>query len=91
MADGTLIECHEGQVILLGKPLMRSHAVPADTDDLHILLPKGKKCGMLLVNNKQTSFDTELVGNSLYLNFSCFADRKASFEILFSDQLKNEG
>ena len=58
---------------------------PAKKITAHILLPKGKKCGMLLVNNKQTSFDTELVGGSMYLNFSCFADNKASFEILFSD------
>ena len=64
---------------------------PAKKITSHILLPKGKTCEKLLVNNTQASFDTELVGNSLYLNFSCFADRKASFEILFSDQLKNEG
>ena len=51
----------------------------------HILLPKGKKCEKLLVDGKNAEFSTETVGESFYVNFSCFAYGKASFEILFSN------
>ncbi len=55
----------------------------AKTITAHILLPKGKKCEKLLINGEAVNFETELVGDSSYVNATCFANRKISFEILF--------
>ena len=56
---------------------------PAKKITSHILLPKGEKCKKLLVNGEELCFETELVGESSYVNFSCSANKKASFEIIF--------
>lgn len=56
---------------------------PAKKIAAHILLPRGKKCTKLLVNGDETCFETELVGESAYVNFDICADKKMSFEILF--------
>ena len=56
---------------------------PARKIRVHILLPKGKKCKKLFVDGSEASFETELVGDSSYVNFCAFANEKISFEILF--------
>lgn len=58
---------------------------PAKKITSHILLPKGKKCKKLLIDGEEASFETELVGESSYINFITQASKKVSFEILFSD------
>ena len=58
---------------------------PAKKITSHILLPKGKKCKKLLIDGEEASFETELVGESSYINFITEANKKLSFEILFSD------
>ena len=58
---------------------------PAKKIAAHILLPKGKTCEKLLVDGEEKHFETELVGESSYINFTCSANKKASFEILFSN------
>ncbi len=56
---------------------------PAKKIQAHILLPKGKKCKELLINGKDSVFETELVGESAYVNFTVFESSKVSIEILF--------
>ena len=56
---------------------------PAKKIHAHILLPKGKTCKKLLLNQCETSFITEKVGESVYVNVECGAIGKVSFEILF--------
>ena len=56
---------------------------PAKKIRAHILLPKGKKCKTILVDGSEYGFESELVGESVYVNFTCWASKKASFEILF--------
>lgn len=56
---------------------------PAVTVDAHILLPRGRECRCLLVDGRETTFTTELVGDSLYLNVSVNAEKTVSFEIIF--------
>ncbi len=56
---------------------------PAKSIRAHILLPCGKCCKRLLLNGLETPFDTELVGDSAYVNVSCDACKVVSFELLF--------
>ena len=56
---------------------------PAKTIQAHILLPKGKKCENLLIDGNDSCFETELVGESLYINFIAYPNNKISIEILF--------
>lgn len=56
---------------------------PAKNIKAHILLPKGKNCAKLIVNGNEHSFDTEKIGDSVYVNAECPSDKKVSFEILF--------
>ncbi|MDD6683982.1 MAG: trehalase family glycosidase [Clostridiales bacterium] len=56
---------------------------PAKKIRAHILLPKGKKCKTILVDGSEYAFESELVGESVYVNFTCWASKKASFEVLF--------
>ena len=58
---------------------------PAKRIRAHILLPKNKKCKTLLINGNEYAFTSELVGASSYINFITEANKKLSFEILFSD------
>jgi hypothetical protein len=58
---------------------------PAKRIQAHILLPKNKKCKTLLIDGNEYAFTSELVGESLYINFITEANKKISFEILFSD------
>ena len=58
---------------------------PAKRIQAHILLPKNKKCKTLLIDGNEYAFTSELVGESLYINFITEANKKLSFEILFSD------
>ncbi len=57
---------------------------PAKRIQAHILLPKGKKCEKLLIDGNASCFETELVGESLYINFTVCPSNKLSVEILFS-------
>ena len=56
---------------------------PAKKIAAHILLPKGQKCRTLLLNGEDTPFETEYVGESAYVNFTCTPEGKVSFELLF--------
>ncbi len=56
---------------------------PAKKVSAHILLPKGKTCTRLLSSGNEHPFTTERVGDSVYVNTACTADKKVSFEILF--------
>ena len=56
---------------------------PANKIHAHILLPKGRSCRKLLLNGNETTFSTETIGGSEYINADCTADGKVSFEILF--------
>lgn len=58
---------------------------PAKKIQAHILLPKGRKCAKLLINGDEAVFETELIGESSYINFTSFASKKLSVEILFCD------
>ena len=58
---------------------------PAKRIQAHILLPKGKKCEKLLIDSNVSCFETELVGESLYINFIAYPSNKMSVEILFSN------
>ena len=58
---------------------------PAKRIQAHILLPKNKKCKTLLIDGNEFGFESELVGESSYINFITEANKKVSFEILFSD------
>ncbi|MBQ8742307.1 MAG: hypothetical protein IJZ03_02940 [Clostridia bacterium] len=58
---------------------------PAKRIRAHILLPKNKKCKTLLIDGNEYAFTSELVGESSYINFITEANKKISFEILFSD------
>ena len=58
---------------------------PAKRIQAHILLPKNKKCKTLLIDGNEYAFASELVGESSYINFITEANKKISFEILFSD------
>ena len=58
---------------------------PANRIRAHILLPKNKKCKTLLIDGNEYAFTSELVGESSYINFITEANKKLSFEILFSD------
>ncbi len=49
----------------------------------HILMPKGKNCTILLVDGKAMPFETERVGESVYVNFDVCPDKKVSIEIIF--------
>ena len=55
---------------------------PAKKINAHILLPKGKACKKVLLNGVEVSFDKVCVGGSDYVDLSCAADGKLSFEIL---------
>lgn len=56
---------------------------PAKKISAHILLPVGKECKKLILNGKEISFDTEKVGDSVYVNINTSANGKASLEIIF--------
>lgn len=56
---------------------------PAKKVSAHILLPKGKTCTRLLLSGNEHPFTLERVGDSVYVNTACTADKKVSFEILF--------
>ena len=56
---------------------------PAKKITAHVLLPKGKECKRLLVDEKEESFKPILVGDSSYVDFECEPSKKVSFEILF--------
>lgn len=56
---------------------------PAKEISAHILLPKGKHCSTLLINGHETAFETETVGESVYVNANVISHTKVSFEILF--------
>ena len=49
----------------------------------HILMPKACKCKKLFVDGKETEYLTELVGNSMYLNFDMISNGKISVEVIF--------
>ena len=57
---------------------------PAKRIKAHILLPQGRACETVLVNGEAISFEKELVGSSLYVNFTCPTDKKVSVEVLFA-------
>lgn len=69
--------------ILTDKGMRYDIYSPAKKIQAHILLPEGKKCEKLFINGNDTAFETELVGESTYVNVSISASEKASFEILF--------
>ena len=57
---------------------------PAKTVRAHILLPHGATCGSLLVNGIAADYETEAVGESVYLNAVCTPkDGKLSLELLW--------
>ena len=49
----------------------------------HILMPKARKCKKLFIDGKETEYLTELVGNSMYLNFDVISNGKISVEVIF--------
>ena len=58
---------------------------PARCIHAHILLPHGASCGALLVNGTATDYETEAVGDSVYVNAVCTPkDGKLSLEILLN-------
>ena len=59
---------------------------PAEEIKAHILLPKGKSCSELYVNDEKTSFEVETVGASTYVNADVLteAGSTVSFEIIFA-------
>ena len=57
---------------------------PAKTVRAHILLPHGATCGSLLVNGIAADYETEAVGESVYVNAVCTPkDGKLSLELLW--------
>ncbi len=56
---------------------------PAEEIKAHILLPKGKECASVTINGEAIAFETEKVGESLYVNFTTEKTGRISFEILF--------
>lgn len=60
---------------------------PAERIRAHLLLPKGKTCGRLLVNGAETPFRSGRVADSLYVDCEVTATGSADFEILFAPAL----
>ena len=57
---------------------------PARKISAHILLPEDRKCAKLLVNGEVTPFETETVGQSVYVNTAVSgALSPTRFEVLF--------
>ena len=57
---------------------------PARKISAHILLPDGKRCATLLVNGTEAAFETETIGQSVYVNAEITgALSPVQFEILF--------
>ena len=56
---------------------------PAQKVNAHILLPKGKTCKMLLVDEVETPFAIRSVGESQYVDVTVPGKACISFEILF--------
>ncbi len=56
---------------------------PAKKISAHILLPAEKQCKKLLLNGKETAYETERIGNSVYVNVNTSANGKVCFELLF--------
>jgi len=70
--------------ILTGEGMRYDVYSPAKKITAHILLPEGKNCAKLLVNEKETAFETEAVGSSVYVNTEVSgALSPVKFEILF--------
>ena len=46
-------------------------------------MPKARKCKKLFIDGKETEYLTELVGNSMYLNFDVISNGKISVEVIF--------
>ena len=57
---------------------------PAKTVKAHILLPKGKACSKLFLNDKEIVFEKVAVGDSDYIDFDITTPcGKEKLEILF--------
>ena len=64
--------------------------VYSDTEKIncHILLPEGKNCAGLFVNNEEKEYKLSKVRNSEYIDFSCLSNKVVTIEIIFR-KLKN--
>lgn len=57
---------------------------PSKETDIHILLPKAKKCSKLIINNSENKFTESLIGESHYVDAHVPANGKyLKIEILF--------
>lgn len=57
---------------------------PSKETDIHILLPKAKKCSKLIINNSENKFTESLIGESRYVDAHVPANGKyLKIEILF--------
>ena len=56
---------------------------PAKLIHAHMLMPKGRQCGRLLINGENAEYRRERVGESEYINVSAPACGNLSFELLF--------
>ncbi len=78
--SGTLVDV---RYILTDAGMRYDVYSPAKRIQAHILLPAGKTCHRLLLDGQDAAFTTEQIGTSTYVNVTCPADGKMSFEILF--------
>lgn len=70
--------------ILTGEGMRYDVYSPARKISAHILLPDGKRCAKLLVNGTEAAFETETIGQSVYVNAEITgALSPVQFEILF--------
>lgn len=56
---------------------------PAKTIKAHILLPKGKKCTDLYINNQSYAFSTSFIEKSQYIDFNINESSSVSIQIFF--------
>ncbi|MBR7161060.1 MAG: hypothetical protein IKD07_01455 [Clostridia bacterium] len=74
--------------ILTEKGMRYDVLSPAKKIHAHILLPSGKQCRQFLVNGSETPHTVRKIGESYYTDAVVTADKKVSFEILFSEDCR---
>ena len=79
-ATNTLVDV---RFIITDKGIRYDILSPADKICAHILLPKGKPCSALFINDKKAEFKITEIGSSKYVDATAESDGKVSFEIIF--------
>jgi hypothetical protein len=71
--------------ILTGQGMRYDVYSPARHVAAHVLLPAGRACKTLLLNGKPADFKLCRVGDSVYVDFACEADKMLSVQLLFAE------